>query len=270
MKVNICDKQLWKEYLEKLGYLSILTGFLFSFWSIPENYKTCFGICFFILVTIMFFIKLLMANMVKHISLLLNGIKVEIKFGDLFEMGGIKVIPFNEYFDTIVDDKLIAKNTLNGIFIKKHYPQIESLDEEIAIQLKNKPFETNSSRPSGKKIKYKLGTSIEVKNEFVLSAFTHFDDNNNAYLEKSEYLLFLDTFWLELNKLYAARNINVPLIGSGITRLSGNLNNQDFLELILNSIKFSGLKMAHNSKINIILHESARDSINLFKIKNHF
>ncbi|MDR2043994.1 MAG: DUF6430 domain-containing protein [Clostridium sp.] len=32
-------------------------------------------------------------------------------------------MPFNEYFDTAVDDKIIAYHSLNGMFIDKHiYP----------------------------------------------------------------------------------------------------------------------------------------------------
>lgn len=43
---------------------------------------------------------------------------VEVKVGDLFSFGGIKVIPFDEYFDTEVDDKVISRNSLNGIFLE--------------------------------------------------------------------------------------------------------------------------------------------------------
>lgn len=44
---------------------------------------------------------------------------VEVKVGDLFSFDGIKVIPFDEYFDTEVDDKVISRNSLNGIFLER-------------------------------------------------------------------------------------------------------------------------------------------------------
>lgn len=46
------------------------------------------------------------------ISLNIRGIKVNIRKGDIFKTNGWKVIAFNEYFDTQVDDVIIAHNTL--------------------------------------------------------------------------------------------------------------------------------------------------------------
>ncbi len=40
----------------------------------------------------------------------------KIEFGDIFKESGLIVIPVNEYFDTIIDDRIIAKNTLHGQF----------------------------------------------------------------------------------------------------------------------------------------------------------
>ena len=60
------------------------------------------------------------ANLLTNIIINIDGSTVNIKSGDLFEEQGFKVIPFNEYFDTQVDDKIIANSSLNGIFIKKY------------------------------------------------------------------------------------------------------------------------------------------------------
>jgi hypothetical protein len=76
--------------------------------------------------------------------------------------------------------------------------------------------------------------------------------------------------WDEINVIYASRNINIPLIGSGITRVGVNMTLQDYLEQILFSIKFSDIKMDHMSCINIILQKSIKDEINLFNVKNNF
>ncbi|SCN47164.1 hypothetical protein BAZMOX_82608_1 [methanotrophic endosymbiont of Bathymodiolus azoricus (Menez Gwen)] len=47
-----------------------------------------------------------------------DKVKAKIFFGDLFKSNGIIVIPFNECFDTIVDDKIISSKTLHGKFIQ--------------------------------------------------------------------------------------------------------------------------------------------------------
>ena len=38
-----------------------------------------------------------------------NGEKIIVKEGNIFEEPGKKVIAFNQYFDTTVDDEIIAK-----------------------------------------------------------------------------------------------------------------------------------------------------------------
>ncbi|MCD4720769.1 MAG: DUF6430 domain-containing protein, partial [Desulfobacula sp.] len=162
--------------------------------------------------------------------------------------------------------------TLNGLFIKKCYPNqtVQNLDNQIIAKLNGKEFELNSSRVSGKKNKYELGTTIEVENQYLLTAFTHFDEENRAYLSKGEYLLCLDTLWKEINRIYAQRDVSIPLLGSGISRIGKDLTLQDYLDQILNSLKLSNLDNAYNTKINIILHESAKNEINLFEIKSKF
>ena len=103
-----------------------------------------------------------------------------------------------------------------------------------------------------------------------MTAFTHFDNENRAYLTKVEYLVCLDNLWKEINRVYAQRDINIPLLGSGITRIGNDLKLEDYLYHILNSLKLSNLDNAYNTKINIVLHESVKDKINLFEIKSKF
>lgn len=60
---------------------------------------------------------LIKMNNIKNISLSIQGSTFEIKSGNIFESPNLKVINFNEYFDTQVDNKVIAKNFPNGKFI---------------------------------------------------------------------------------------------------------------------------------------------------------
>ena len=270
MKVTLLNRTLWKQYLAVLGTIGIITSFVTIFVTIEDKYKLCSGIIFFIVLVLVFFYLLFRANHLSEITLKINGLKVNIFYGDIFEVQGLKVIPFNEYFDTIVDNEVIAENTLNGKYIKKYYSNVDELDNQITTKLAGKTFKTNNSRILGKKNKYELGTTIEIKNEFLLTAFTHFDSENKAYLSKIDYLLCLDKLWNELNKIYAQRDINIPLLGSGISRIGNDLRPQDYLEQILNSLKLSNLDNAYNTKINIVLHDSVKSEINLFEIKSKF
>ena len=272
MKVAISSKNLWKSYLSVWGTIGILTSFITIFITISSDYKLKIGIGFLILLIIIFIIMLFKANHLDSVSLNINGLKVDICYGDLFSSKDLKLIPFNKYFDTLVDNIVIAENTLNGLFIKNDYPNqtVQNLDDQITAKLNGKEFESNPRRVLGKKNKYELGTTIEVENKYLLTAFTHFDEKNRAYLSKGEYLLCLDNLWKEINRIYAQRDISIPLLGSGISRIGNDLKLQDYLEQIINSLKLSNLDNAYNTKINIILHESVKNEINLFDIKSRF
>ena len=53
----------------------------------------------------------------NQVTLNIRGMKVIVKQGDIFSANGWKLIPFNEYFDTQVDDIIVAHNSLNGKYI---------------------------------------------------------------------------------------------------------------------------------------------------------
>jgi len=270
MKVTIFNKKLWRDYLAILGIIGLLTGFLTIFITLKDDYKPWMGIGFLILIIAIFIVLLYRANHTDKIQLSINRLKVNVLYGDLFNSVGLKLIPFNEYFDTLVDNVVIAESTLNGKFIKRYYSNVANFDNQISTALSNIPSENNSSRIMGKNHKYKLGTTIEVANGYILTAFTHFDDANRARLTKGEYLLCLDNLWNEIDRVYAQRNINIPLLGAGISRIGNELKPQDYLEQILNSLRFSNIDLAHNTILNIVLHESIKEEINLFEIKNRF
>ena len=69
-------------------------------------------ICLFLLIVVITFIAKYYKSK-KGISIKIRGINVNIKQGNIFEAKGWKVIAFNEFFDTTVDDVVIAHNTLN-------------------------------------------------------------------------------------------------------------------------------------------------------------
>lgn len=209
------------------------------------------------------------ANFLSELNLKINNTKIVIRYGDIFNSEGLKLIPFNEYFDTIVDNKIIAKKSLNGIFVSKLDTDIAVLDTQISNSLLNKRNETIKNRPTGNKKRYKLGTTVEVENEYALIAFTHFNKKNEAYLSHIELLNCLNEMWYELNTIYAQRDINIPLLGSGISRIN-NFSPQKSLEYILTSFNLSDRTFAHNTTINIILYKDVKEEINLFDIKTKF
>lgn len=102
-------------------------------------------VAFAILSTIMFVILSIQKH--KTYDTTINGVPVKIKVGDIFDEKGLKVIPFNERFDTEVDDIIIAHNSLNGKMIDNYVKDIENLKLKIKLaQTDNSPFKSTKKK----------------------------------------------------------------------------------------------------------------------------
>ncbi len=201
-----------------------------------------------------------------------DGSIINIKTGDLFHEDGFKVIPFNEYFDTKVDDKIIASTSLNGIFIKDYLNiDVNNLDKFIEDNTdKHDVIDFNTDRKlGGKIIKFKLST-IFVFNDYLLTAFSKFDEHNKAILTMPEYIEFLINFWDRVNRIYAQKSISVPIFGSGITRIKEhkNISDEDLLKIMLWTFKLSEMKFKYPAKLSIIIHKDKIDRIDIFNLKS--
>jgi hypothetical protein len=272
IKVKLFDKKLLKNYLAVLSVISLICSFVFIVVEIPENCKMCVGIVFALSLLISYIIMWIFANCQKGTTLNINNSTMIIKIGDIFEEDALKVIAFNEYFDTQVDNKIVADNTLNGIYIKSKINDVNELDNLIDADehLKKKAIRINHSRTNGKKKQYELGTIFQ-NNEYLLTAFTKFDNDNRAYLNMYDYINFLFNFWNEIDVIYAGRSVSIPLLGSGITRFKefSAISEQELLELLIWSFKISKIKFTYPSKVSIIIHKSKTDKINFFKLKEN-
>ena len=92
----------------------------------------------------------------------------------------------------------------------------------------------------------------------VVAILHRLNDDNEAELLSNEYANCLLDMWKQLNKYYAQNTINIPLLGSGITRILDNIevSNQELLEIMLETLKISKMTFKEPSQINIILYQS--------------
>ena len=268
MKVKFFDKQIAKWFYGLLSGVSVVTSIVFLFVEIEEKYKAIVGVIAVFIFLAAYVAFWLYANNRNSISLKVNGVTVEVKFGDIFnEESDWKAISFNEYFDTIVDDKIIARNSLNGMYINKFfYGKVDQLDQIIQSDphLATQIVSTDAQRPNGKKTKYQLG-SVCVVGQYLLTALTHFDSQNKAYIEMGEYISFLLSFWEEVDRIYAGKTVSIPVFGSGITRFKNynEISDQELLQLIIWSFKASKIRFAYSAKVKIIVHTKKKDKVNL-------
>ncbi|MFC0559024.1 macro domain-containing protein [Halalkalibacter alkalisediminis] len=273
MKELIAKKKFWQDALPIPSLLfTIATGVLafFDFAFSDKIFYVLIGISILIVFYCLFHFSGL-----ETITLNLNGSNFEIVSGDIFnqESNDFKVIAFNEYFDTEVDNSLIAETSLNGQYIMKFYSEendLQKLDEDISTspRLQANIAEKGVVRPlGGKTTRYELG-SIYKDKDFFLVAFSKFNDKNEANLRLTEYATCLLKFWDEVNTLYNQQTVVIPLLGTGITRHKDfDASNQELLEVLIWTFKISKVKFKEPSKIKIVIRGEQKDNINFYSLK---
>lgn len=271
-KVSFFDKRIFENFLKITSAISATLSLIVLFVDIPANSKNIYGWIFVGLLVLIYLAIWIWSNNLNKIDIDIEGSEVTIKVGDIFSETGLKAIAFNEYFDTIVDNKIISENSLNGIFIKN---SIGDTASELDLYIDNYSFneseklENNINRSSGKKLKYQIGT-ICVYKDFLLAAFTKFDSANKAVLTMPEYLEFLINFWDKVNDVYGQQSVVTPVFGSGITRIRGHktISDEDLLKIMLWTFRISEMRFKYPAKLTIVIHKDKIDKINLLDIKS--
>lgn len=271
-KVNFFDRRVIESFLKITSGISATLSLVVLFVDIPTECKKPYGWIFLGALLLIYLGIWVWSNNLNKIDINVEGSDVTIKVGDIFKQPGLKAIAFNEYFDTLVDNKIISESSLNGIFIKQHLKlPITDLDHHIqsCIYDASEILGTNASRISGKKVRYQIGT-ICVHGDFLLTAFSKFDNNNKAALTMPEYLEFLINFWDKVNNVYAQQSVSTPIFGSGITRIRGhkNISDEDLLKIMLWTFRISEMRFKHPAKLTIIIHKDKIATINLLDIKS--
>lgn len=271
-KVRLFDKRVIENFLKITSAISATLSLIVLFVDIPTACKHTFGWIFIGLMTVVYLVIWYWSNNLNKIDINVEGSNVTIKVGDIFLESGLKSIAFNEYFDTQVDNKVIAESSLNGIFIKKHLgvpvSDLDNYIENYSFDI-SEVIEENLGRKVGKKKRYQIGT-ICIYKDFLLTAFSKFDDSNKAVLTMPEYLEFLINFWDKVNNVYAQKSVTTTIFGSGITRIKGhkNISDEDILKIMLWTFRISEMRFKHPAKLTIIIHKDKIDKINLLDIKS--
>lgn len=273
MDVKFFDIRLVKS----TGTFILLEGSILGIASVFYNefilkYRTWFMIGFVMAFIIYHFLRYIHYRKLRSLTLKIKNSTFKIITDDIFNQKALKVINFNEYFDTIVDDKIIAKKSLNGQFILNKVDDVKKLDAIIKDSLGETVIEVNENRKNGKKNKYDLGSIVEY-NDYLLTALTKVDSDNRAGLSLRDYLVFLMNFWDNLDKIYANRSVCITLFGSSsLTRFkdTNDINDQDLIEIILWSFKVSKIKFKYPTTITLVLTNDLLDKINLYELKERY
>lgn len=268
MKVPFFNGQILKCFGCVASWMLTIFSIVAIFWPITNKYKWCVFISLILLHIIAYLLIWNYFNIKKSITIRIRNTKIRIKEGDLFAETGKKIIAFNEYFDTRVDDIIIAKDSLNGIFITEHIEDVSALDQHISKVLSNRTPTFVDERSVGKKIKYDLGTIVPY-DDFYLLAYSRFDENNSAYLQKDDLAKVYLKMWDEIDIIKACNSICMPILGSAGLVRKLNYTPQQLLEWILWTFRISGINMTRSASITIVVDKSVIEEIDFLKLKDY-
>nr|WP_298659712.1 macro domain-containing protein [uncultured Flavobacterium sp.] len=234
-----------------------------------EGYNCCFLIGY---ILASFIIALVVVYPKKKVEFGLTNTntKVEIIFGDLFKTNGHKVISASEYFDSKIG-KPVSQKSLQGFFISSILGgHTDIFDNAVNTQLARQEIGT-FKRTDGKTLKYDLGTTITISHDqslYFVFALSNTDIDCNAFCTPSLMLKSLDGLWNKVRIEGNGIDVNLPLIGNGLSRIG--LPPSQLLQLTLISLLKAVKERDLSSKIRIVLTEDVFDKIDLEIIKNNW
>ncbi|MCK4793728.1 MAG: hypothetical protein KAV87_58915 [Desulfobacteraceae bacterium] len=206
-----------------------------------------------------------------EIPILHTNTRIEIKFGDLFEEDGFRVIPVNEFFDSEIGPPISAKS-LHGIFLSKCFGgHSQAFDQIIKGELKDSPGE-NVTRPQGKTRKYPIGTTatIPVNNDHYLCFAV-----TKTEIDTCKANADVPTLWHALSGLWEKARISLggsalvlPLVGSGLSGI--DLPTRQLLDLIILSVITESKRRQITARVRIILTPNRYNEVDLRELKRHW
>lgn len=207
----------------------------------------------------------------NKISITSNAIdiKIDIFFGDIFKQKGYKAIGVNEFFDSAVDDEHISMDSLHGQMIKRYWNKnVSDWDKQILNGLKDVSFEELNRKSPGKNSKYKIGTTVKTingENKFLCVALSRTNvDNFQASATSDELRIALTGLLKKARQLCSGDILNIPLLGSGLSRTS--IKSNIIVDLILLSIFEESKIEKITNNIRIVLPKEKKNKIDLMNI----
>lgn len=205
-----------------------------------------------------------------------QDLTIEVCIDDLFTVNGQKVISTNTTFDTDIASGIISEKSLQGQFTNKYYPgDVPKLDKEIEDGLARYLF-TEIQKEAGKTKRYDFGTTVKLKladQFFYWFAMSDLNYNNNAKTTLKNVHQALDGLWEFIETKGEKQDIVIPLIGSGLGRLS--IGRKKLIAIIAQSFLNASEDNIFSNKLIIVIHPDDVDkaNLNLFEVKdllNHY
>jgi DNA-binding SARP family transcriptional activator len=210
--------------------------------------------------------RVLMEHAFKHAR-----VKLVVAVGDLFtSQQADLVVGFTDTFDTsIVDDVVISRHSMQGQLLQRLYAgDQERLDQDLQRALELVPrvgYEAKEDKPLGKRVRYPIGSIAVLKHgprRVFCMAYSRMGNDLIArstidYLENT-----LSQLWEALYRYGQFGDIAMPLVGSGLSRIS-SADHQELLEFIVRSFVAASRVKPICRELHVVLSSSQVEKISV-------
>ena len=207
-----------------------------------------------------------------------NSFEVSGTYGNILDyIGASKVnliVPVNSCFDTKIDESVISTNSLHGKVIKFLYDNNlvsqTVLDKKIKSSLKEQGISSvnigNDVKKGGKSVgnynRYPIGSTafVDIGNvRYHFIALSIIEKNKNAKTSDQDYPVVLNAIVDNCFKNSNGNPIYLPLVGSGLSKL--NYNHQQQLEFMVKYFMLRKTKLI--SDVEIVIRKEDGDTISI-------
>lgn len=205
----------------------------------------------------------------KSIQLSIRKMTITIKTGNIFKEPGLRVIGCDRNFTTIVDDVVISKSSLHGQLVENH-----GNADDINAAVAKAAQELNLKQNTEKKYKFPLGSIVRYhsnqdNHDYLLLAMMELNKKYEAHTTTREFEQTLTQMWKEIDRVYARKDIVLPLLGSGISRFDDGVKDDfELLRSMLYTLNSSGVNLK-SSNISIVIYKDI-ENMPLYELKDIF
>lgn len=153
-----------------------------------------------------------------------TDIWIEIRIADIFSVKAAYVISTNASFDSAVNDRLISRQSLQGVFTARYYDKPEHLDGDLDQALLNEvAIGDRPSKVGGKSQLFPVGTVAKVTPKgqtTYLLAISELNEHGVAESSFEAVKTALASLWNFVSSKGGYDPIAIPVLGTGHGRLS--------------------------------------------------
>lgn len=195
--------------------------------------------------------------------------QISIVVGDLFEQDGHLVIGMSDTFDTETP-RVISSKSVQGQFLQREYADDRTqLDADLVEALQGTrvaSVESRSSKPLGKLERYGIGTVAvlgTVKRHYFCVAYASMSNKLVAQATVEGIWTSLANVWKEVRDQAQLNAVSIPVVGSGLARLSAQLSNADLVRLIAISFLAASRERIVTRHLQIVIHPRDAEDLDL-------